>query len=183
MQGDKQKCLDAGMNDFLAKPFTLAQLRAMLASWLPQPPAVLAASAAALPAVPAAVSVAQAASPKTPAINPATLEALREFDPHGSGGFAAELLQTFLTMAQPGLRSVENAVLAADSKALAAAAHTLKSAAANVGAQTLSDFYGQLELLGREQKVNAAPALLDPLRQAHEQAVARIHEILEETAT
>jgi signal transduction histidine kinase/DNA-binding response OmpR family regulator len=35
MQGDEQKCLDAGMNDFLAKPYTLAALRAVLARWLP----------------------------------------------------------------------------------------------------------------------------------------------------
>ncbi|SEM70052.1 response regulator [Nitrosomonas marina] len=35
LSGDLQKCLDAGMNDLLAKPFSLAQLRAMLEKWLP----------------------------------------------------------------------------------------------------------------------------------------------------
>jgi signal transduction histidine kinase/DNA-binding response OmpR family regulator/HPt (histidine-containing phosphotransfer) domain-containing protein len=187
MQGDKQKCLDVGMNDFLAKPFTQMQLRAMLAQWLPQTISVLTMDAAALPAASDVASPANAnpnANPsKAPAINPATLEALREFDPHGGNGLAAELMQAFLAMAQPGLCKVEDAVLVANSKALAAAAHTLKSASANVGAQTLSALYSKLELLGREQRANEARELLGPVREAHAQAVARIHEILEEPAT
>jgi CheY-like chemotaxis protein len=36
MEGDEQKCRDAGMDDFLAKPYTLAALHAVLARWLPQ---------------------------------------------------------------------------------------------------------------------------------------------------
>ena len=36
MQDDRQRCLDAGMDDFLAKPFTLQQLQAQLARWMPR---------------------------------------------------------------------------------------------------------------------------------------------------
>ncbi|MDR4513785.1 response regulator [Nitrosomonas sp.] len=35
LSGDLQKCIDAGMNDLLSKPFSLVQLRAMLEKWLP----------------------------------------------------------------------------------------------------------------------------------------------------
>jgi CheY-like chemotaxis protein len=35
MAGDEGKCLDAGMNAFLGKPFTLAQLAEILERWLP----------------------------------------------------------------------------------------------------------------------------------------------------
>ena len=34
MAGDRERCLAAGMDDYLAKPFTQEQLRAMLARWL-----------------------------------------------------------------------------------------------------------------------------------------------------
>lgn len=182
MQGDKQKCLDVGMNDFLSKPFTQTQLRTMLVHWLPQTISVLATGAASLPAAPAVSSLANANVSKAPTINMATLAALREFDPHAGNGLAAELMQAFLAMAQPGLCKVEDAVLAADSKALASAAHMLKSASANVGAQTLSALYSKLELLGREQRLNEAGELLGPVREAHAWAVARIHEILEKPA-
>ena len=41
MEDDRQRCVDAGMSDYLPKPFTLAQLRSMLAKHLPmgEPPA------------------------------------------------------------------------------------------------------------------------------------------------
>ncbi len=35
MQGDEKLCLDAGMNGFLAKPYSLTQLQALIAAWLP----------------------------------------------------------------------------------------------------------------------------------------------------
>jgi signal transduction histidine kinase/CheY-like chemotaxis protein len=37
LAGDREKCLAAGMNDYLAKPYTAAQLRSKLVSWLPEP--------------------------------------------------------------------------------------------------------------------------------------------------
>jgi CheY-like chemotaxis protein len=43
MQEEAAKCRDAGMDDLLAKPFSLEQLRNMMARWLPQrdaPPAI-----------------------------------------------------------------------------------------------------------------------------------------------
>jgi len=39
MQGDRERCLAAGMDDYLSKPFTLPQLGSVLAKWLPEAPA------------------------------------------------------------------------------------------------------------------------------------------------
>ncbi len=37
MQGDKERCIEAGMNDYIAKPIDFAQLEQKLEHWLPQP--------------------------------------------------------------------------------------------------------------------------------------------------
>jgi two-component system, sensor histidine kinase len=34
MQGDREKCIQAGMNDFIAKPVQQRELAKMLARWL-----------------------------------------------------------------------------------------------------------------------------------------------------
>ncbi|MDS9992871.1 ATP-binding protein [Xanthomonas sp. A2111] len=49
MAGDRQRCLDAGMDDYLSKPIDRARLETCLQRWLPLQPAALTASAATAP--------------------------------------------------------------------------------------------------------------------------------------
>ena len=172
MPGDEQKCLDAGMDGFLAKPFTLTQLQVLLARWLLPARASQGLDAPAdnpadgLPAANAA------------AINEQTLESLCELDEAGGKDLMKKVLNIFLESAQTSVVQIENAIRTGDSKVLSRAAHTLKSSTANVGAETLSAFYRQLERLGREERIDEARALLDQIRREHHRAVSSIQEIL-----
>jgi CheY-like chemotaxis protein/HPt (histidine-containing phosphotransfer) domain-containing protein/two-component sensor histidine kinase len=79
MAGDRQKCLDAGMDDYLSKPVDRRLLETTLAKWLQRSPLLLAANAAGTPAPPAprppAPSPTLAAAPR-PAPAPATATVL-----------------------------------------------------------------------------------------------------------
>ncbi len=189
MHGDAQKCLNAGMDAFLAKPYTLSALRSMLVRWLPKTPGTPSATLPMPmpePATPTATPTATpAAAPVTnelPAIDTTTIDALRELDPSGGMELVKELLQAFLETSEESVFLVAESIQAGDANRLARAAHTLKSSTANIGAQVLSDCYRELEKLGREGRVDAARELLDQTLREHERAVSRLREILLEVA-
>ena len=164
MMSDRDKCLAAGMDDHLAKPYTLLQLQAKLAQWL-------------IPATPV-VAVTQSLEAGG-AINLAFLEPLRELDPSGGMGFARQILQIFLETTGDTLGQIDQAVAAGDAEGLRRAAHTLKSSSAYVGAEKLSRLFQQLEALGRDGKPEAANALLVEMRQAYQLAAREIRRLLE----
>jgi two-component system, sensor histidine kinase and response regulator len=178
LQGDERKCLEAGMNDFLPKPFKLAQLQALLVRWLPRAGEARSAHTALESADARNASVA----PGSDAIDLRALQSVRELDPAGGMDLVKTIMRIFIESAGESLTRVENAILAHDGEQLAAAAHALKSSTANVGAKTLSEFYRRLELLGREGRLADARELLIQVRPEHQRAVERMYAILQEAA-
>jgi signal transduction histidine kinase/CheY-like chemotaxis protein len=174
MQGDEARCLRAGMDDFLAKPYSLAQLHATAQRWLP----TAGTGAVAEAALVTTASMALDGAPQT--INRTTLDGLRDLDPDGGNGLVREVLGMFLEATPRAVTELRSAVAAGGSKALAQAAHALKSSAANVGAESLSLGYRELEKLGREDRVDEAVALVDSVVAEHERALAALREILED---
>ena len=169
---DEQKCLEAGMDDFLSKPFTQEQLRQKLARWLP--PKV------ATPNMAALVPPEFAAAPPRVVFKLEQVEVVRRLDPQGGLGLVRELLTSFVGLAEKTLQDVEAAVSTGDAQSLASLAHTLKSASANVGAELLADLYRQVEGYGRADKVRQAADLLASLREAHRQTMGSISVYLKE---
>jgi HPt (histidine-containing phosphotransfer) domain-containing protein len=166
------------MNDFLPKPFKLAQLQALLARWL-APAGAASSSHTALE--PADVQD-NSFVPGSDAIDVRVLQTVRDLDPTGGMDLVKTIMRIFIESATESVSRVENAILARDGTQLAAAAHALKSSTSNVGAKTLSEFYRQLEQLGREGRLADAGELLIQVRPEHQRAVARMYEILQEAA-
>ncbi|HYA65201.1 MAG TPA: response regulator, partial [Burkholderiaceae bacterium] len=129
MSGDQQKCLDAGMNDFVAKPCTQLALKTALQRWGCTAPAQGAPASAA----PAAQAPEQTVAPP---INMTVLRNLRDLD--DGGDLAHSMLRLFLESASAQLAETASAVRGADAKAVGRLAHILKSSSANIGAETLS---------------------------------------------
>ena len=159
LHGDEQKCLAVGMDAFLPKPFTLNALHAVLARWLSVDDAAVA-----------------------PAINLVFIESLRGIDEFGGLGLARNLFMAFLETAGSALSQVQQAISSGNAVELGKAAHMLKSAAANVGAQQLSDGYRELEKCGREGRIEPARTLLPQVQHEHQRVVAEIDQLMMEIA-
>jgi CheY-like chemotaxis protein len=171
---DERKCLAAGMDGFLPKPFTLAQLRGVLVQWLPAIPE----NGTPAPDAPPTASAAESGA----AINDKALANLRELDPVGGDALVATVLRMFMESAEATLQSAKCAVVARDGAQLSRLAHAMKSSAANIGAEALAELYRRLESAGRDGRIEEAQSLLAQVEREQDRALNRIREILAESA-
>ena len=165
LQGDRELCLQAGMDDYLPKPFGRDQLAACLERWLPRQDS--APSAARLQVVPAPDAPAEhpADSVATPAPLDMACGVLPAFDaavlqgvlPHGTtleSPLARSFLTLFASEAVKLVAAIERAGIAHACDDALLAAHTLKSAGGSVGAVAINALARKLE--GEARAGNAA---------------------------
>ena len=179
MQGDEQACRDAGMDGFLAKPYALMALHATLAAWLQQGQA--ASQAEPIPTAPLSAGAGQA-SAVAPAINTKAIDTLQELDEPGSMALVTQLVSSFVDSADGHFDRMAGALAQGDAKRLGQTAHSLKSSAFNLGAETLAGLYRELEKCGRENRLADAGAFLEQARHEQQRALLELRELLAEAA-
>jgi two-component system sensor histidine kinase/response regulator len=143
-----EKCLQAGMDDFLIKPFDELRLAEALRRWL---------AARERPAVPSG-----AATPP-PALDRAALDHIRALQGDGSAAVLRRVVAQFTLTAPPLAEAIRTKTGEGDAEAVWQAAHSLKSSAGAIGANLLARCCQKIEDSAREAGTASVVDLLDTL--------------------
>lgn len=96
--------------------------------------------------------------------------AMERLDRIGGSDFVVEMIELFLENAPQRLKTARDAFESGDTPTLHRSVHSLKSTAANLGAQTLQATAEAAEARANEADLDAIPALLDDLDRAYDAA-------------
>ncbi len=149
MDGDRDLCLAAGMDDYISKPVRLETLAAVLERWATRP-------------APDGAEAAPPASPEGTSPGPldqAQIELLRGLD-DGEGAVLAEIVDQYLAQTVEGRGDLVRVTAQGDAQGLVQVAHKLRGASANVGAVVLAEICSELEAQGRSGRLDGTAALV-----------------------
>jgi PAS domain S-box-containing protein len=169
MQGDRELCVAAGMDDYVAKPIRVEEL------------------VGALGRVPShrAAATSTAAAAGSDGTAPATTGAGGEIDravldrlvATTGGPFVSELIDTFGEDARDLLAALRRTLVAQDVDGFRRAAHSLKSTAESLGATTLGALARELEAQARAGSLEGAAERLDRLDHHYARAAAALGDL------
>ncbi len=163
MTGDREKCLDAGMDEYISKPVKAPRLKSALEQCCELRAAVAA--------------VAQSSSSMSPngsptltvehaVLNRDSLEALKSLQSEGDDGFLKEMIELFLNDTPARFAEMDDALKAGQQQDFVRAVHSIKGASSNFGADDLHNLCAEVETMGRAGKMTETG---DRVRAIHEE--------------
>jgi two-component system sensor histidine kinase/response regulator len=161
MKGDRERCFQAGMDDYISKPIEREELLETINKWIKSqdfkkdftPSTSHHSPTDGGKDIPTCSEL----------VEPIDIETtLRRFD--GDKKFFKEMLGEFLNYAPKQIETLAKGIETGEAKVVEREAHSLKGAAGNLGAQRIADLSLQLEFLGREKDLARSKEIIDSLK-------------------
>ncbi|MBP8830064.1 MAG: response regulator [Desulfobacter sp.] len=172
LAGDRVKCIKAGMDDHLAKPFSKRQMAEILSRWLPEWQDTVIDQ-------PAVEEDHTDAEPNEETICTAALDVIRGIQPPGADDILTKVIKIFLRDAPERTQKISLAMAAGDLESIRDHAHYMKSSSGNLGAVYLSSLYKALEENTRKtDNLERLSQIITEIGPALDQAMSQLKEYM-----
>jgi CheY-like chemotaxis protein/HPt (histidine-containing phosphotransfer) domain-containing protein len=151
LKGDRDRCLEAGMNDYLSKPVTALALNEMLDKTLAVDPST------------ALISL-EDGSNQGKAVRIQRIQAIAD----GDLTFERDLVESYLSHTDEYLKAMEISIHEGNWKEVERWAHTIKGSSANAGAKGMQELARQIEEVATGETPESGTRLLDEMRSEFE---------------
>ncbi|MEK7782052.1 MAG: response regulator, partial [Verrucomicrobiota bacterium] len=170
LMGDREKCLAAGMDDYISKPVRVADLQATLERWGPTKSVKHDTN----------YFLRNPTSLSPGLLDESVIADLREMPPTNGVSMLRELIDLYIESAP--MRVTQIVQSAEDAKKLAFHAHALKSMSLNMGAKRIIELAQRLETLGNSGKVTGAMQTIQELETVFTQTKVQLLVLREKEA-
>lgn len=170
VQDVRDECRKVGMDDYLSKPFTRDELIQLLLKWLP----------VSAPAASEQLADSGQEDENSNVLDQQVLARLRKSHVPGKPPMLPRVFNLYRQSAPGQLGDIRQAIEQGSGDCLRQAAHTLKSASANLGARRLSGLCQRLEVMGNEGSVDNASNLMEELEKEYVIVMQALNEVVEQ---
>ncbi|MFB8373450.1 ATP-binding protein [Paenibacillus taichungensis] len=152
MEGEKDKCIEAGMNDFIGKPFTLEELNNIVQKW-------------------------QQSSLSREALNMSIVSEIVDLSNEGDQTLLGMLLNMYREETPGKIEVLRRHIVSGNHVAAVEIAHDLKSGSLSLGIDYLSTLFAKIEQFAREGQSSKAEPLLNALLPAYKEACSALERV------
>ena len=163
LEGDREKCIEAGMDDYISKPFLIEEIIQKIKQWgkkTTQP-----------------VLMSERERPQEGIFNISVLNRLKNIGNGNGDEFIKEIIGMFILQAE---RIIENIITYCKEKRyeeMGQAAHKLKGSALNVGADALAKVCKQIESKARVGDASDCKKMMDELSNIYSKTIIELQKI------
>ncbi|MBU1053701.1 MAG: response regulator [Proteobacteria bacterium] len=180
IKGDREKFLATGMDDYMSKPFTIAQLKSMLNKWLPDSTSGKETEAGFAGPEMEVINTQSSIAERESLIDMSFLNNIKSLQRPGRPNLLSKVIENYVESAPHLIGAIRQGIADKDPTALRSAAHSLKSSSANVGASSLATLCRQIESIGHARATDGADILFQQIEFVYPQVYQNLAEIQQE---